>query len=173
MALFTDHTTSYTHGENFPLGLNIQYSGMGLWGKNYVINGPTQINYALIPHDGRWDKAGIWAEGTKWSEPLIAIVADKHPPEMSGSLVKVPAGYEVSAINFDGNNMLVRIFNTGTGNKEKVTFGCQATKVVLTELNGREGEELPLSKQPHQISTIITIPKFALRTIKLVNAGSF
>jgi alpha-mannosidase len=173
MALFTDHTTSYAHGEDFPLGLNIQYSGMGLWGKNYVINGPTQINYALIPHDGRWDKAGIWAEGTKWSEPLIAVVADKHPPEMSGSLVKVPAGYEVSAINFDGNNMLVRIFNTGTGNKEKVTFGCQATKAVLTELNGREGEELTLSKQPHQISTIITIPKFALRTIKLVNAGSF
>jgi alpha-mannosidase len=173
MALFTDHTTSYAHGEDFPLGLNIQYSGMGLWGKNYVINGPTQINYALIPHDGRWDKAGIWVEGTKWSEPLIAVVADKHPPEMSGSLVKVPAGYEVSAINFDGNNMLVRIFNTGTGNKEKVTFGCQATKAVLTELNGREGEELPLSKQPHQISTIITIPKFALRTIKLVNAGSF
>jgi alpha-mannosidase len=173
MALFTDHTTSYTHGEDFPLGLNIQYSGMGLWGKNYVINGPTQINYALIPHDGRWDKAGIWAEGTKWSEPLIAVVADKHPPEMSGSLVKVPAGYEVSAINFDGNNMMLRIFNTGTGNKEKVTFGCQATKVVLTELNGREGEELTVLKQPHQISTIITIPKFALRTIKLVNAGSF
>jgi alpha-mannosidase len=173
MALFTDHTTSYAHGEDFPLGLNIQYSGMGLWGKNYVINGPTQVNYALIPHEGKWDKAGIWAEGTKWSEPLIAVVADKHPPEMSKSLVKVPAGYEVSAINFDGNNMLVRIFNTGTGNKEKITFGCQATKVVLTELNGREGEELTLSKQPHQISTIITIPKFALRTIKLVNASNF
>jgi alpha-mannosidase len=173
MALLTDHTTSYAHGEDFPLGLNIQYSGMGLWGKNYVINGPTQINYALIPHSGRWDKAGIWAEGTGWSEPLIAVVDDKHPPEMSRSLVKVPAGYEVSAINFDGNDMLVRIFNTGTGNKEKVIFGCQATKAVLTELNGREEEELTLSKQPHQISTTITIPKFGLRTIKLVNSSSF
>jgi alpha-mannosidase len=173
MALFTDHTTSYAHGEDFPLALNIQYSGMGLWGKNYVINGPTQINYALIPHEGKWDKAGIWAEGTKWNEPLMAVIADKHPPDMSRSLVKVPAGYEVSAINFDGNNMLVRIFNTGTGNKEKVTFGCQATKAVLTELDGREGKELTLSKQSHQISTIITIPKFGLRTIKLMNVGSF
>jgi alpha-mannosidase len=61
----------------------------------------------------------------------------------------VPAGYEVSAINFDGNNMLLRIFNTGTGNKEKVTFGCQATKVVLTELNGREGEELTVCQNNH------------------------
>ncbi|MDB5123195.1 MAG: hypothetical protein JWP94_1324 [Mucilaginibacter sp.] len=173
MALFTDHTTSYVHGEDFPLGLNIQYSGLGLWGRNYVINDPTQINYALIPHEGRWDKAGIWAQGTKWSEPLIAVVADRHPQEMSRSLVKVPAGYEVSAINFDGNDMLVRIFNTGTGNKEKVTFGCQATKAVLIELNGKETGELILSKEPHQISAMITIPKFGIRTVKLANARGF
>jgi alpha-mannosidase len=173
MALFTDHTTSYAHGEDFPLALTIQYSGPGLWGRNYVIKGPTQINYALIPHDDRWDKAGIWAEGTKWSEPLIAIVADRHAPEMSRSLVKVPAGYEVSAINFDGNDMLVRIFNTGTGNKEKVTFGCQAAKAVLVGLNGKEEAELTLLKQPHQMSAMITIPKFGIRTIKLVNARNF
>ncbi|MDB5133298.1 MAG: hypothetical protein JWR02_3047 [Mucilaginibacter sp.] len=173
MALFTDHTTSYAHGEDFPLGLNIQYSGSGLWGRNYVINGPTQINYALIPHRGRWDNAGIWAEGTRWSEPLIAIVVNGHPPEMSRSLVKVPAGYEVSAINFDGNDMLVRIFNTGTSNKEKITFGCKAARAVLVELNGKEGDELTLSKQPHQISAMITIPKFGIRTIKLINARNF
>jgi alpha-mannosidase len=29
MALFTDHTTSYAHGADFPLALDIQYSGMG------------------------------------------------------------------------------------------------------------------------------------------------
>ncbi|MCC8425808.1 glycoside hydrolase family 38 C-terminal domain-containing protein [Mucilaginibacter sp. UR6-11] len=173
MALFTDHTTSYTHGEEFPLGLNVQYSGIGLWGRNYGINGPTQISYALIPHAGRWDKAGIWTEGTKWSEPLITVVAHKHPLKMSRSLVKVPAGYEVSAINFNGNDMLVRIFNTGTSGQEKLIFGCRATKAILTELNGKEGEELPLSLQPHQISTTIAVPKFGIRTIKLVNAVSF
>jgi alpha-mannosidase len=173
MALFTDHTTSYTHGEDFPLGLDIQYSGMGLWGRNYGINGPTQINYALIPHIGRWDKAGIWAAGTSWNEPLIAVVAGKHPQKMSRSLVKVPAGYEVSAINFDGNDMLVRIFNTGSAVKEKITFGCQATKAILTELDGREGRELTLSRQSHQIYTIIAIPKFGIRTIKLKNARMF
>ncbi|HWZ14124.1 MAG TPA: glycoside hydrolase family 38 C-terminal domain-containing protein [Mucilaginibacter sp.] len=173
MALFTDHTTSYAHGEDFPLALTIQYSGPGLWGRNYVIDDPTQINYALIPHMGKWDKSGIWAEGTRWSEPLVAIVADRHPPEISRSLVKVPAGYEVSAINFDGDDMLVRIFNTGTGNKQKVAFGCQAAKAVLVGLNGKEGLELTLLKQPHQISAMITIPKFGIRTIKLVNARNF
>ena len=173
MALFTDHTTSYAHGEDFPLGLDIQYSGMGLWGRNYGINGPTQINYALIPHAGKWDKAGIWAKGTEWNEPLIAVVSDKHPQQMSRSLVKVPAGYDVSAINFDGNDMLVRFFNTGLATPEKITFGCQSTKAMLTELDGREGGELTLSKQAHQISTMIAIPKFGIRTIKLKNARMF
>ncbi|GAC1309954.1 MAG: glycoside hydrolase family 38 C-terminal domain-containing protein [Mucilaginibacter sp.] len=173
LALFADHTTSYAHGEDFPLALNIQYSGPGLWGRNYIINGPTQVNYALIPHKGRWDKAGIWAEGTKWNEPLIAAVADRHPPELSRSLVKVPTGYEVSAVNFDGNDMLVRIFNTGADDKEKITFDCQASKAILIALNGKDGAELTLSKQPHQISAMITIPKFGIRTIKLVNAHNF
>lgn len=31
LALFSDHTTSYVHGEDFPLALNVQYAGKGLW----------------------------------------------------------------------------------------------------------------------------------------------
>jgi alpha-mannosidase len=73
MALFTDHTTSYAHGEDFPLALNIQYSGMGLWGRDHQINGPTTIHYALVPHAGKWDKAGIEAENANWNEPLMAF----------------------------------------------------------------------------------------------------
>ncbi len=53
LALFSDHTTSYTHGENFPLGLTIQYSGNGIFYRNYTIDGPTEINYALLPHKGK------------------------------------------------------------------------------------------------------------------------
>ena len=173
MALLTDHTTSYTHGGDFPLGLDVQYSGMGLWGRPYGINGPTQINYALIPHTGKWDKAGIWAENSNWSEPLIAVVSNKHPTQTNRSLVKVPAGYEVTAINFDGDDMLVRIFNTGSPAQEKIIFGCKATKAILTELDGREVKQLTLLKQAHQTSIMIAIPKFGIRTIKLKNAAAF
>src|SRR5690606_1910667 len=65
-ALFTDHTTSYAHGSDFPLGLTIQYSGQGLWGRDYRITHPTEINYALVPHEGKWDNAGIWIENASW-----------------------------------------------------------------------------------------------------------
>ena len=49
LALLTDHTTCYVHGEDHPLGLVLQYSGIGLWGRRYGIAGPTTVRYALLP----------------------------------------------------------------------------------------------------------------------------
>jgi alpha-mannosidase len=45
LALLSDHTTSYAHGTNYPLGLTLQYSGIGLWGRDYSLCGPTEVNY--------------------------------------------------------------------------------------------------------------------------------
>ncbi|MBD1367199.1 glycosyl hydrolase [Mucilaginibacter sp. ZT4R22] len=175
MALFTDHTTSYAHGKNFPLGLNIQYSGMGLWGRDHQITGPTTIHYALLPHAGLWDKAGIEAESAKWNEPLMAVLSNSQPAIAGRSLIQVPAGYEISAVNFEGNDMLIRLFNTGAGNvKSKLIFNCNADKAMLIELDGRAGKALLLRRsQAGELSTNITMPKFGIRTIKLVNARRF
>jgi len=171
MAVFTDHTTNYTHGQDFPLGLDIQYSGMGLWGRDHKITGPTTINYALVPHAGKWDKAGIQQQSNNWNEPLMAVATTVRPKLSGNSLVNVPTGYEVSAINFDGNDMLVRIFNTGAGIKRKITFSCNADKVILSELDGRAGQTLPSAKlKDGGLSTSIAMPKFGIRTIRLVNA---
>ena len=49
LALLTDHTTCYVHGEDHPPGLVLQYSGIGLWGRRYGIAGPTTVRYALLP----------------------------------------------------------------------------------------------------------------------------
>lgn len=38
LALLTDHTTSYIYGGGSPLGLTVQYSGGGLWGRDYPID---------------------------------------------------------------------------------------------------------------------------------------
>ena len=54
MALYSDHTTSYQHGSDYPLGLTLQYSGQGLWGRNYLIDRSTQVKYSLMPHTGTW-----------------------------------------------------------------------------------------------------------------------
>ncbi|OOQ56821.1 glycoside hydrolase family 38 C-terminal domain-containing protein [Mucilaginibacter pedocola] len=171
MALFTDHTTNYAHGKDFPLALDIQYSGMGLWNRDHKITGPTTINYALLPHAGKWDKAGIEADNANWNAPLVAVVSDKAAAASAKSLIQVPAGYEVSAVNFEGNDMLVRLFNTGDVAPGKVVFNLKADKAQLTELDGRVGQVLKLTKSKNGgLSTGISIPKFGIRTIRLVNA---
>lgn len=37
IAVISDHVTSYSHGENFPLSLTVQYAGIGLWGRNFAL----------------------------------------------------------------------------------------------------------------------------------------
>ena len=71
MALLADHTTSFAHGPDHPLGLTLQYSGVGLWGRNYSLRGPTEIRYGLLPHAGDWQKADLWTASTAWNEPLV------------------------------------------------------------------------------------------------------
>jgi alpha-mannosidase len=171
MTLFTDHTTNYAHGDDFPLGLDIQYSGMGLWSRDHSITGPTIINYALIPHAGKWDKAGIQQQSANWNEPLVVSTSNQYKAT-SRSLIKAPAGYEVSAINFEGNNMVVRLFNTGVGNlKSKLIFNCRADKMMLCELDGRiVGTLLPTKLKDGGMSVEFKMPKFGIRTIRLINA---
>jgi alpha-mannosidase len=171
MALFTDHTTNYAHGDHFPLGLDIQYSGMGLWNRDHSITGPTTINYALIPHAGKWDKAGIQQQCDNWNEPLVVSTSNQSKVT-SRSLVKVPVGYEVSAVNFERNDMLVRLFNTSSASvSSKVTFNCEADRIMLCELDGRVVQTLvPARGKDRGMSVTVSMPKFGIRTIRLVNA---
>jgi len=170
MAMFTDHTTSYTHGKDFPLGLDVQYSGMGLWGIDYKINQPTSINYALIPHAGKWDKAGIWTAGTQWSEPLIAVISGASLPGKSRSFITIDKpGIEITSMVFDGDDLLVRLFNAEGGNTlHKVTFDAIINNAALVELNGKMKEELKVAAITRGMSAVnLTIPRFGFRTIKL------
>jgi alpha-mannosidase len=144
---------------------------MGLWGKNYTIDGPTEIHYALIPHAGKWDRAGTWAESTKWNEPLI-VSAGKTTAKPANSLIKITdSNVEVTSVQFNGNDMLVRLFNAGTSKSINVTFNCNADKATLVELDGRERQVLQLIKTTSKQNTVsIAIPRFGIRTIRLINA---
>ncbi|WPU96383.1 glycoside hydrolase family 38 C-terminal domain-containing protein [Mucilaginibacter sabulilitoris] len=170
MALLTDHTTSYAHGKDFPLALNIQYSGMGLWGKNYTIQGPTEIHYALIPHSGKWDKAGIWADATKWNEPLI--VSQGHPSVKSNSLISInDPDIEVTSVQFDQNDMLIRLFNAGVTREITTVLNFNADTAELVELEGRVKQVLQIDKQNNGMNALkFSIPRFGIRTIRLINA---
>ena len=170
MAMLTDHTTSYAHGKDFPLGLDIQYSGMGLWGRDYKINGPTSINYALIPHAGKWDKSGVWTDATKWAEPLIAKVSGASPQkDQQRSFIDIDKpGIEISSMVFDGDDLLVRLFNAESNNLPKaISFDAKIDKAELVELNGTKRSDVKIIETGNKSLINLTIPRFGFRTIKL------
>ncbi|RCH55195.1 hypothetical protein DJ568_08385 [Mucilaginibacter hurinus] len=174
MALFTDHTTNYAHGGDHPLGLTLQYSGVGLWGRNYKIDGPTVVNYALVPHAGKWDKAGIWSESVKWNEPLVAVQSNAGVNDSGKSLIHVQGeGYEVSSVTFEGDDMLVRLFNAeGDNLARKLSFNFSADKVEMVELNGDKKETLQVTKNARgNASVMVSATRFGVRTIKFINAA--
>lgn len=177
MALLTDHTTNYTHGEDFPLGLTLQYSGVGLWGRNYKITGPTNVHYAIIPHAGKWDKSGIWTEGTKWNEPLIAKIQSTVPQGKNAGknmLTVEGNGYDITALKVEGNDLTIRVFNAeGNGAMHTIAFDGTAAKAELVELDGRKKQDLVIQKDARRRSIVrLAMPRFGVRTIKLYNAVS-
>lgn len=174
LALLTDHTTTYAHGENFPLGLNIQYSGAGLWGRNHTITGPTQMKYALVPHKGKWDESGISTEAVQWNEPLIAL-STSEVKETKKSLVDVTGtGYQVTTVLVDNNDLLVRLFNAdGNGKVSRIVFGGSATEAQLEELNGTVKQKLKMQKDKSTSAVQIAMPRFGIRTIRLKNFTAF
>jgi len=168
MAMLSDHVTSYSHGENFPLALTIQYAGIGLWGRNYSINGPTDIHYALLPHKGKWNKAGIIDETIKWNEPIITSIIDAK--ENSKSFAeRLDIGLTISAMYYKGDDLYVRVLNNGSGKKKHhITFNCYADQIQFVELNGKIVSSTPLKKET--VSFDLDLPLFSFKTIKLVNA---
>lgn len=174
LALLTDHTTTYAHGEGFPLGLNIQYSGAGLWGRNHTITGPTEINYALVPHVGKWDEGHISTEAANWNEPLIASSTSEEK-ETKKSLVDVTGtGLQVTTVLVDGNDLLVRLFNAeGDDKNKKIIIGGNAEAANLVELNGTVKETLKIQKSKSNTVLNVAMPRFGIRTIRLRNFKAF
>jgi alpha-mannosidase len=170
MALLTDHTTSYSHGEDGALGLTMQYSGMGLWGRNYSINGPTEIKYALLPHAKKWDKADLWTHSLKWNEPMQVV---SNSDNESGYLFRLSkTGYEVSSVQMDAGTLTVRIFNAsgaaGPVYLVPAIRGARPATATVVELNGKQIADLPLEKTPAgQKAFKLEIPAFGISTIKL------
>ena len=170
MALFTDHTTSYAHGTDFPLGLDLQYSGMGLWGRDYKINGPTSISYSILPHEGKWDKSYIWSAGSAWSEPLMAFVTSSSEKTGGRSLLTIDKpGYEITSMTYDGDDLLVRVFNAeGDAEPRVITFNGQISRAELVELNGTLRNQVTLeSGQAGSTKIKLAVPRFGIRTLKI------
>lgn len=169
-ALYTDHTTSYAHSKDFPLGLNIQYSGKGLWGFDYEINRPTEIKYALIPHKGNWEKANLWEENEKFEQPLIPLMISEKPNTKSDSWFKnIKKGWVVSSSTIKDGEIYLRIFNVGNNESGKINFGFNPGEINLVELSGKELKQIPVQKNGNNYLIDLSMPQFGIRTLKISN----
>ncbi|MEA4983144.1 MAG: glycoside hydrolase family 38 C-terminal domain-containing protein [Paludibacter sp.] len=165
MALFTDHTTSYSYGKDFPLGLTIQYSGKGLWGHDYKISGPSKVKYALVPHKNKWDKSSMTEKSLAWNEPLVSHCTSNLHPENRSFIDLQNSGYELSAVLTKNDGVLVRIFNAkGDDSAQKIKLNFPYKSIEVIELNGEAGDRNALIKESSNNELSLSIPQFGLRT---------
>ena len=167
MALFTDHTTAYVHGKDQPLALVVQYSGKGLWGMNYSVDGSTRIKYSLLPHKGEWDHAQLEAERVKLAEPMKVSTGDASTAQSFIRLNK--QGWELSSMTIDSKDLLVRLYNAAaTDSTVTVYLPVQPEKVIQENLDGTPVKSIQFKKTTQGgVSFSVTAARFGFRTIRL------
>ncbi|MBX3252792.1 MAG: glycosyl hydrolase [Chitinophagaceae bacterium] len=170
MALLSDHVTSYSHGEHFPLALTVQYAGTGLWNKQYTVDSPTDIHYALVPHKGKWNEARLNDETIKWNQPVITSITDAG--QINTAFVdSIPEGLAITTMYYKGNDLYLRLVNNGSDQlKHSISLNCYADEMQLVELNGTIISGTKFSKN-QKVGFECDIPLFGFKTVKMVNAG--
>lgn len=172
LALFTDHTTSYVHGRDHPLGLTVQYAGKGLWGRDYGVEGPTRMAYSLLPHRAQWDRAQLWQEDDRLKFPLVAsqatgLTAAQAPLRSMLRLDK--PGYQVTALYAEGDGFVIRLFNAASDETPlTIALPRAPSNVRMEELDGRVVSEFaatPNGENEHTIT--VAMPRFGVRTIRM------
>lgn len=156
------------------MALTLQYSGDGLFWRNYSLTGPSSINYALIPHAGKWDKAGIWTKSVAWNEPLIAKVDNGAGPGRSAGLLETTPDWEVPAVIRRGSDLIVRLFNAeGSSAPQKIHTGFAFNEVREVDLNGKTKETLTAKKDANGKTYIeLGMPRFGIRTLQFTLTNS-
>ena len=168
LALLSDHTTSYAYGPGDPLSLTVQFAGNGLWGRDYALDGQTHLRYALVPHRGRWDEAGVDRESQRWNEPLLCgLLADARP--QAASLLDLgDSGYELSAVCMEGGDILLRLYNaSGSERPCRLRFGVPLARIEEVSLDGQTLAPVPCRVRGGQTQFEVAMPRFGIRTFRL------
>lgn len=167
LALLSDHTTSYSHGADNPLGLTAQYSG-GLWGPDYKITVPLKMKYAIIPHRGKWDKASIATGSDCWNEPLLCSYFPSLELKNQSFVNLRNTGYQLSAAKLQEGKIMLRLFNAeGSDKKCKVTFDIPLSGVEEVDLNGNGIGKKKIHTYAGKSEMLVSMPRFGIKTFVL------
>ena len=171
LTLFCDHTTSYLHGRDYPLGLTLAYGGQsGFWWGNCMLDGLQESCYSLIPHTGKWDEAGIYSKCQELCEPFetrtfsTSLGVERVYSSMS---VDTP-GVILSSVYMAEGKLLVRIFNAeGTGGTCSIRTGFDFSSVAVCAPDGspaNAGERASVSVSGRTVS-VTGLPRFGICTL--------
>ena len=166
-AMFSDHTTTYSFGPDFPLGLTVQFSGNGLWGRNHPITEATDIEYAFMPHSGRWDSAGVQARSEEWNEPLVCEVSGGTLAGDRSFLDTEGTGYAVSAFQKAEGGYVLRLYNAdGDDSAKAIRLGFPVKSVAETDLLGNEVAKVDVTVDGGRGcgSFSVSAPRYSVRT---------
>ena len=133
--------------------------------------GPCSVRYAIYPHKGNWDRAGVMNQAQCHNLPLKAVQAmgaGAGELPARGSFLRFTAGeLTVTAVKKaqDGDDLIIRLVNT-TGRTVRTKLVCgfdvKAAKLVNMledplpsgSLKVQKGNEIPLTVKPKKILTL-------------------
>jgi alpha-mannosidase len=152
--------------------LTLQYSGIGLWGRNYSLHGPTDVNYALVPHSGDWEEAALWTENDRWNEPLLTEFCKSEiaPSAGSKSLLSFDrGGWEVPTMRLEDGKVYVRLFNPSRETSQhNLIYDGPVAKVELMQLNNELIREIPVTKDAAGKAHFeLQLPRFGVDTFRI------
>ena len=165
IALFSDHTTTYVNTPGSPLGLTLQYSGNGLWGRDYLIDGPTKMKFAVLPCNGGWDEAE--KADRRWNEPLVPAFTGGEGPS-TGSFISVnDSGCELSSATLTEEGIRIRLYNPCGGKKVKVLLDGSFTEAYETDMRGNVLHKAKLRSRHGQKQLRARMGRHAIKTFLL------
>ncbi|MDQ6760647.1 MAG: glycoside hydrolase, partial [Acidobacteriota bacterium] len=171
LALLTDHTTSYAHGEDHPLSLVLGWGwDRGFWWCKCPLKGLQEARYSIVPHAGRWDQAALWRRSAEMAEPLLARVSSGGGQSAHPSLVRVESpGLTLTSMTMSGRDLLLRFFNAESpDNDHEISLGIEPKLIELVELDGRVSQRLrPSAAVGGGLKIKLHVPRFGVRTVRL------
>lgn len=172
LAIFSDRTTGYSHGEDEPLALTLGWGGEGgfWWGKR-PLAGVQEARYAIVPHGERWDRAGIAQESMRWAEPLLptTIHGFAGSPGSLSLLHVTDPSIEVSSVRREGRDLLVRLYNSAPKESSfSVAIRAESGDVAEVELDGKLKERLRRTALPNRgFEASLSLRRHGLATLRI------
>jgi len=139
------------------------------WPDPTADRGKHSMEYALYPHQGRWQAAQTLRSGYEYNAPLLAILADVHKGKLAPSVSFVrlePANLVLTTVKKaeDSNAWIVQWYNTAPSEAEAVLTLPKKPAKVFTS-NFLEETRAPVHFDSHVIR--VKTPKSGVMTLRI------